>query len=240
MDLKKRIWELDALRGAFLLIMIAVHITYDLTELMCIVTLKDTRLYDFFRDQAGVLFLLLSGICATLGSKPVKRGLQVLAGAACVTIVTVGMAALGLAGPEIRIWFGVLHCLGMCMLLWPLSRKLPTVGRLLLGIGIILLGGYLLDHLRVDTYLLIPFGIVPRHFASSDYFPLLPHFGWFLIGSVLGQTLYRQRQSLLPDKWSRNPVSRSLMWMGRHSLIIYLLHQPVIYAVIYLYTLGRT
>ena len=227
--MKKRIWELDALRGVLLLVMIYVHITYDLTELFGVVTLKHSGFYDFARGWTGVAFLLLSGTCVTFGKHPVKRGLTVLAGGICVTLVTAGMAAVGLADPDIRIWFGILHCLGFCMLLWPLLEKLPPVGRLLLGIAIILLGSYLNDRVRIGTDLLLPFGLFSRGFASSDYFPLLPFLGWFLVGSFLGQTVYRRKESLLPEAPGRNLLSRSLSWMGRNSLTIYLAHQPVIY-----------
>ena len=72
-------------------------------------------------------------------------------------------------------------------------------------------------------------GFAPYGFASSDYFPLFPNLGYFLLGAVLGRALYAERKSLLPGG---NPPAKALQWMGRRSLLIYLLHQPILAAVV--------
>ena len=71
-------------------------------------------------------------------------------------------------------------------------------------------------------------------FSSSDYFPLLPYLGWFLLGACLGRLLYSERRSLLPDFPAGAWPIRALRWCGVHSLWIYLLHQPVLYALVQL------
>jgi uncharacterized membrane protein len=76
----------------------------------------------------------LSGICVTLGSRSVHRGLIVLGCGFVCTAVTYGMYRLGLSGKSIIIYFGVLHCLGICMLLWPLVKKCPVWLLVVLGI----------------------------------------------------------------------------------------------------------
>ena len=72
-------------------------------------------------------------------------------------------------------------------------------------------------------------GFAPYGFASSDYFPLFPNLGYFLLGAVLGRALYAEKKSLLPRE---NPPAKALQWMGRKSLLIYLLHQPILAAVV--------
>ena len=184
------------------------------------------------------LFLLVSGICVTLGSHPVKRGIIVfLCGLLC-TAVTGGMYLLGMSGRAIIIWFGVLHCLGVCMLLWPLTKKLPTWALGALGLILVLVGLGIRD-VRLETDILAPLGLYSRHFFSSDYFPLLPNLGWFLLGAVLGRTVYRKKETLLPRVNPRNVLVRILCWCGNKSLLIYLLHQPVLAGVFELVLLLR-
>ena len=140
--MKKRIWELDAIRGLFLLLMIAFHLWYDLIYLYGIVELTAPKLYGFVNSWGGVPFIVISGICATLGSKPAKRGLQVLGGGLIITAVTVGVYLLHFADRGIIIYFGILHCLGTCMLLWTLLRKLPTPAIAVMGVVMIAVGLY--------------------------------------------------------------------------------------------------
>ena len=231
--MKKRIWELDALRGLGILGMIAIHVAFDLIVLFRVWQPESTALFDFGQDWGGVIFLLLSGICVTLGAKPVKRGIAVFACGMLVTAVTVGMYLLHFSGAGIIIYFGVLHCLGVCMLLWPVFRKSPAWLLLLLGVVLAAAGLYLkFSDIRVATSLLTPFGLPSYTFSSSDYFPLLPNLGYFLLGAFLGRTVYKKKESLLPGANLRNPVIRFLLFCGKHSLIIYLLHQPVIAAII--------
>lgn len=230
--MKKRIWELDALRGLAILVVIAIHLTYDLVVLYDVWDLKDPRLFNFSRDWGGVIFLVISGICVTLGSRPVKRGITVFLCGMVITLVTTGMYLLNFTGKDIIIYFGVLHCLGTCMLLWPLLRKCPTWLLAALGIGMVAAGLYVTTHVRVGFPWLIPLGFTTRSFSSSDYFPLLPNLGYFLIGAFLGRTLYRKQVSLLPKVNPGNPIIRFLCFCGKQSLLIYLLHQPVLAAAI--------
>jgi uncharacterized membrane protein len=74
----------------------------------------------------------------------------------------------------------------------------------------------------------MPLGLYWKGFASSDYFPILPNLGYFLVGAAIGKTLYRKKETLLPMVNPRNPILRCLQFFGRHSLWIYLLHQPIL------------
>ena len=237
--MKKRIWELDAARGICILGMIVVHAVYDMVELYRLVSWEYPAIYSFVQSWGGVLFLLISGICVTLGSRSVKRGLIVLGCGLLVSAVTVGMCLLDFADKSILIYFGVLHCLGTCMLLWPVFKKLPNWALVAMGTAMVLAGLYLDGHVRVDHYFLVPLGVMPSLFQTSDYFPLLPNLGFFLLGAVLGRTLYRKKESLLPKVNSRNPVLRFLQFLGRHSLEIYLLHQPLLSGIFTLIVMLR-
>ena len=231
--MKKRIWELDALRGFCVLGMVVVHFIYDLVELYALVEWHYPPVFEFVKQWGGVLFLLISGICVTLGSRNIRRGALVfLCGMVC-TAVTYGMYRLNLSGKGIIIYFGVLHCLGVCMLLWPLFRKLPHWALALVGLALVVFGLYLRELPRVDQIWLMPLGLPWKTFSSSDYFPLLPYLGFFLVGSALGRSLYRNKTSLLPKVNERNFIIRFLSWCGKQSLWIYLLHQPVLSGIFY-------
>lgn len=226
--MKQRIWELDALRGLCVLGMVAVHAVYDLTVLYKLVDCNIPPIFYFIQTWGGVLFLLISGISATLGSHPVKRGLLVFSCGLLCTGVTAAMEALNLASKGMTIWFGVLHCLGICMVLWPVFRKLPAAFLAVIGIVMVALGLWFDASVTVSFPWLIPIGITYPGFITSDYFPLLPNLGFFLLGSFIGKTIYKNKESLLSGIDSKNPVLRFLQNCGKYSLWIYLLHQPVL------------
>lgn len=227
--MKNRIWELDALRGICILGMVAVHLGYDLGNLYGLTYPKS---FYFVQNWGGVLFLLISGICVTLGRRHLKRGLTVFACGMLCTSVTAGMVALGLADKGLTIYFGILHCLGLCMLLWPTFRRLPAWALAVTGGILAAAGAYLNACVTVDFPWLVGLGIVYPGFASSDYFPLLPNLGYFLIGAALGRSVYHTQVSRFPNVDPDTPVLRFLRCCGRCSLPIYLLHQPVITAIL--------
>lgn len=216
----KRIWELDALRGLCILVMVAVHLVYDLQ-------LPTGPVFTFVQLWGGTVFFLLSGLCVTLGSRPVRRGAVVFGAGLLCTGVTGALCALGFLPQTMVIRFGVLHCLGSCMLLWPLFRRWPVWLTGPLGLVLAVLGIWLTEHVVVSFSGLAWLGLLYPGYASADYFPILPYLGFFLLGSVLGKLLYPQKTSLLPQ-WEKLWVFRCLGWCGRHSLVIYLLHQPVL------------
>ena len=215
-----RIWELDALRGLCILGMVAVHLVFDLQ-------FPTGKAFAFVQLWGGVLFFLLSGLCATLGSRPVRRGAMVLGAGLLCTAVTLAGRALGMLPDYMVIRFGVLHCLGACMLLWPVFRKLPVWLLAALGTGFGVLGIYLTQCVMVEFSGFAWLGLLYPSYSSADYFPLLPYLGFFLLGAVLGRLLYAKKKSLLPQ-WETIWVFRALRWCGRHSLILYLLHQPLL------------
>lgn len=233
-NMKKRIWELDFLRGVCILGVVIVHLIYDLVDLYKIIDWEYPAAFKFIKDWGGIIFILLSGVCVTLGSRSVRRGILVfLCGMIC-TAVTYGMYHFKLAGQGIIIYFGVLHCLGVCMLLWPLFKKCPWWLLAVIGLALTALGFYIDAQVRVEFQWLVPLGLHVQGFQTSDYFPLLPYLGFFLLGAVLGRTAYAGKETLLPRVNENNPLIRFFLLCGKHSLWIYLLHQPVLSGICYL------
>lgn len=227
----KRIWELDALRGVCILGMVAVHFLYDLRSLL---PLPPWPLFSFIQNWGGAAFVVLSGICVTLGSRCLRRGALVFACGMLCTAVTWGLYRLGLAGKELVILFGVLHCLGTCMAAWVLFSRLSTWGLVLTG-TVLAAAGLLAARCAVPTPWLLWLGLTPPNFASGDYFPLLPNLGFFLLGAALGRRVYRHRRTLFPGTDPQRLPVRLLCCCGRHSLLIYLLHQPILAALLWIW-----
>lgn len=229
--MKKRIWELDAFRGICILGMIVVHFVYDLVYLYRLVDWKYPTWFSLVQGYGGILFIVLSGICVTLGHRHAKRGAIVLGCGFLISLVTYAMYRLGFITKGTIIYFGVLHCLGVCMLLWEPLRRLPTAALLCAGLALAAVGLYLnLGQVYpVDTPYLMFLGLRCKYFsAGGDYFPLMPNLGYFLIGAALGRTVYAKKESLLPRVNDRNPVIRFFSFCGRQSLFIYMGHQPIL------------
>ena len=227
---KPRIWELDALRGVCILCVIVVHFLFDLSFFGGL-DLTLPAWYIFIQEYGGAIFVVLSGVCVTLGSKSVRRGLIVFACGMLITAVTYGMYRLGMSGADVVVKFGVLHLLGVCMLVYPAFKKLPPATLTVLGL-VIAITGYAIRGVVVPQHWLFPLGLTYEGFTSSDYFPLFPQLGYFLIGAAIGKTAYREKRTFLPGAFQQTPVARFFCWCGRQSLFIYLLHQPIVYGLL--------
>lgn len=219
-----RIPELDAARGICVLGMIIVHLLYDLTELYPVLSREYPPFFLFLKDWGGIAFFLISGIAVTLGHRHLRRGAVVFG---CGLLVSAAMRLTG----AMPIRFGVLHCLGVCMFLWGLFRKLPTKAIGIVGAALAVVGAFF-GARTVSVPYLYPLGLTAPGFVSADYFPLLPYFGYFLLGAICGKRLYPDRRSLFGKISFAHPLLRFLCLCGRHSLFIYLIHQPLLILII--------
>ncbi len=227
-----RIWELDALRGFSILAVIVLHFLYDIQFLFGYSVL-DNPVLSLLQRYGGVIFILLSGICATLGRRSVRRGLLVFFSGLLITLATAVLVRFGFSNKDVLIRFGILHLLGSCMLLWPLFRRMTPPLLAVLGVLSVVLGLWF-SSLTVTTPWLFPLGLVSPGFSSADYFPLFPHLGWFLLGAATGKTMYRNRQTLFPGSAQDLFLFRFFRICGIHSLWIYLLHQPVLFLLLWM------
>ena len=230
---------LDELRGLDLISMMCYHGLWDVVFLFGVQLPWYTGMPGHLWQQSICwVFILLSGFCVPLGHRTLKRGAQVFAAGALVTVVTLVFM------PEDRVVFGVLTFLGSAMLLTgvlePLLKKIPPAAGLAVSAVLFALTYHLDERwlgfggLRLAlpdawyaNYFTAFFGFLPFDFYSTDYFGLLPWLFLFWAGYYLHKAVGRRRMEPL-----RRPVCPALGWMGRHSLLLYLLHQPVIYGVL--------
>jgi uncharacterized membrane protein len=231
----ERFWEVDAARGVAIIMMVVYHSTYDLDVLGGYDIQSTSGLWSLFADVTAGLFLLLVGVSLAISrarttltgwrlfGKYLARGLRILAYGMVLTLVflVLGMGVVA---------FGILHLIGVSIILaYPFLRLRFT--NLILGILVFAVGMYILaQNLYSESFWLLPFGVVPEGVMMPDYRPLLPWFGVVLIGLFLGNVVYGGRLPGLADK---APVLvRPLLPLGRNSLFIYLVHQPIVVAVL--------
>lgn len=238
-----RFWEIDSLRGIAIVMMIIYHLCYDLYFLCDFPINIHSFQWIFFQRVTASLFLLLVGISLTISYskstekyskkeiflKNMKRGIKIFTWGVVITIFTFIFLSNGV------ILFGILHLIGVSIIIsFPLLDY--KYKNLALGLIVISMGVYL-SNFTFDTTYLLWLGFEPNFFFSFDYFPILPWYGVVLIGIFLGNLIYpeSERRFGIPD-FSGNIVSRSLSFLGKHSLKIYLIHQPII--IMLLYALG--
>ncbi len=226
--MKKRVWELDFIRGGAILIMIAIHLAVDLM-LAGKIEYIESSFFWFVKLYGGIIFVLISGICAEFSKNNLKRGLVVFGCGMLLTIVTAALYKLGICPQDILIQWGVLHLIGFSMMIYPLYKKLPKPAALILALAILAAGYYLRAEVWTTNPYLLPLGIEPVGFKTRDWYPILPNTGWFMLGSLLGRTLYREKLSLFPDGPQENAIVSFLSRVGRNSLRIYLISQPLTY-----------
>ena len=223
---EKRIPELDLLRGIAVTGMIVVHFFYDL-QYFGKVSLVLPKWLDIAGKYGHLVFILISGICATLGHRTFQRGLLVFACGLLVSYVTLYLEYI-LGFPKIGIWFGILHLLGFSMMFYPLFRDYYGWELFFLSLFLICAGFYF-QKFTVEKPGLFPFGLCAENqYHGSDYFPILPYFGWFLLGAAAGKLLYPERKSRFHLISRENRITGFLQRLGQNSLFIYLVHQPVL------------
>ncbi|MGE5455419.1 MAG: heparan-alpha-glucosaminide N-acetyltransferase [Methylocystaceae bacterium] len=222
---RHRAWEIDFLRGLSILLMVIYHTAYDLKEFYGLPVPYDHFLvYPLTKLFAG-LFIALCAVSCGFSRRNTRRGLLLLLLAIGITVVT------NIAIPGSNISFGILHLLGVAILLYPLLHKMGLWPLLIIGLLFIAVS-FLLPTIKVDHDWLAPLGIYSANFSSVDYFPLFPWLGVFMFGIAIGDRFYPVPHSLLKPL-PENIINR----VGRQTLIIYLLHQPLVMGLLYL-TLG--
>lgn len=236
--MKKRYHTLDGIRGLALINIIIYHAIWDLVHIFGFD-------WQWYRSHGAYIwqqvlcctFILVSGFCRGLGKEWFKRGITVFLAGIVITLVTL------IATPESRIIFGVLTLIGSCMLIQPLIEPLLKKCQPIIGFTISLFLFCLTRHIAQGAIGLgslwhwkIPagwyrnlltayFGFPSPDFFSSDYFPLFP---WFFL-FITGYFMYRIAEKYQLLYLLKPSILKPVEWLGRHSLVIYMLHQPVIY-----------
>lgn len=214
------------------------HTTYDLDTFGGYPIQSTSGFWARFADTTAFAFVFLVGVSLTISYSRVEaklsgwklfrkyllRGLRIIGYGMILTAFTwaTGMGV---------IVFGILHLIGVSIILaYPFLRF--RFANLILAFPVIAAGlyihalGFYSEHIW-----LVPFGVLPENLAMPDYRPLLPWFGVVLLGLFAGNVLYAYVRRTIQRFQQPQPV-KSLAFLGRHSLFIYLIHQPIIVAVL--------
>ena len=238
-----RFTELDAARGIAILMMIVFHTVFDLYFFNIYPVNVSGGFWRYFAFSTASLFLFIAGISLSvshsravqlagalngLAVKFLKRGAGIFACGLVVTLATWLYLGQGF------VIFGILHAIGVSVMLSPLFFRFRS-RNILIG-AVVIVTGIALAYAGITGPLwLCPIGIHPAHFNSVDYTPLFPWFGFVLIGLGTGEMIYPGgRPSFTVPAIPPNVLS-PLAALGRHSLVIYLVHQPMIIVLLHLF-----
>lgn len=241
-DLSNRVHLIDEVRGLSILLMIVYHTFFDI---VCIFNVKIAAFYSPFVEFLAVffagLFIFISGTACHYSRNNLKRGAFCFGAGMVITIVTYFFMR------DELVQFGILHFLGICMMLFPLFKKLfykiPSYIGAFLCIFLFLLtynvpNGFLgfsgifsiqLPSAFYNTPFLFPLGFPYPDFFSTDYFSIFPWIFVFAAGGFFGVSVKEKKLPAFAYKMHIPPLA----FIGRHTLIIYLLHQPVVYGILY-------
>lgn len=245
---RKRIHLLDEVRGFSLILMVFFHAFYLIGYSYGVNFCRE--LFDFFFPAqpffAG-LFIFICGISCNLSRSNLKRGLLLFGAAVLLSGVMWCATFWRMVTADNQIWFGVLHLLAVCILLYTILRPLlshitPWLGLSVCAALFVLcyhvpasMGGFFgirdlftmaIPAAPTDHPLLYPLGLCPIS-PCGDYVPLLPWAFCFFGGTFVGVWATRHKF----PKWTYRNRFPALSVIGRHTLLIYLFHQPILYVL---------
>lgn len=236
-----RINIIDEVRGLCIILVVLYHAIYTLANIFLLPwAIEIFAVIRVWQPILPAMFILISGVSCHLSRSNIKRGLRMLAISAAMTLV------LAVFMPSEIIWFGIIHFLAVMNLLGGALKKYIDKIPAAVGIAVFAVLFVLTYHIQRHSFgldglwsvnipeslyftnLTAPLGFYTNTFRSADYVPLLPWAFLFVIGMILG----RYAKSLPPSLCKMH--IRPLAFVGRHTMIIYLVHQPIIVGLGYL------
>ena len=233
---KSRVYMLDILRGIAVLGMVFHHALVS-AEIVFETSFEFllTTAFEVVQLIFVMVFLLVSGICTNYSRSIVRRGAVVTAAALIVSFATcVVMPMIGLDG--LSIYFGILHMFGLSMLIYGLCRKLfekipPLWGIIIFTVLFFAYYAFYKTNPSSEYYSLVPFGVsCVKLPPQGDYYPLFPFFFMFMTGTYLGKYV---KQRKFPEFFYEFRF-KPLEFCGKYSLLVYIIHQPIIFGTFYL------
>ncbi|MEZ4813792.1 MAG: heparan-alpha-glucosaminide N-acetyltransferase [Bdellovibrionota bacterium] len=226
--------EIDLLRGLAVIAMILYHLSWDIDNMGVGLNFSQFT-WDMGATLIGSTFLFLVGLSswiekenyssANLYKKTARKFIRTFFAALMVSAISFAYM------PRTPIYFGILHCISASYLALIVYQKAPRPLVLASTILILVLGNYFYFNPLQNPQL---FWFAMSDFKGmADYYPFLPWSGVALLGYFCGKYLspiLKERNSKEEFlKQNKNkPHHKTLTFLGKHSLIIYLVHQPIL------------
>lgn len=227
--LSQRFQELDLFRGTAVIGMIFYHTIFALNFLNIAQTNIFSDLWLPYLRFVQFTFLGLVGVAVAISKKTyaqqIKRALKILTSALMITIVTYIVVR------NYFVVFGILHLITVSIFILPAIKNKKYMG-LILGLAVIAIWLFIRD-IESDNIIFFILGFRNTTISSLDYFPIFPWISVPLFGLEIGHYLYRNNAPIIDTKCPK--LLHPVLFFGRHSLVIYLIHVPIILALIFIY-----
>lgn len=223
-----RITELDFFRGIALILMVYFHLLWSMSELYGYDIIYSTWVNFYIGKISAILFILISGIVFSFGKFSRKRFLL-------LTVIALGISGVSyLYNDEHFIKFGIIHFFALSSILAVLAKNINKYVIIVIWIIVILAGSWISTIATNSDYLFFVW-IINKWFQSADFYPVIPRFGVYLLGMWISKIFYAKKKNLYWKTFNVWPIN----FVGRNTLLIYLIHQPIIIFILYLiYILG--
>jgi len=228
--------EIDFVRGIAIILMVLFHLIVDLKDIYAY-NLEYLQGFWYLEGKlSAILFIIICGVSSTLGRSSTYHGIKVLLWGMLLTAVTY------FYNGSYYILFGILHFLGISLLSASFMGKRPLLWLFITSLGTMIIGMLFSERFVTNPYL-FPVGLITSTFSSLDYYPLFPWYGVFLFGIILGRMIYTDKKGLgfsqVPymqlDILAPVGALKMIIWLGQHSLGIYLVHQPILLTALYIF-----
>lgn len=221
----ERLQIIDALRGLAALAMIIHHASFDLEQFYgYYLPFFHSEFFFVLQFIFSGIFIFLCGVSSNFSRNNLKRGIICLAAGAAVTVASL------IIFPDMPIYFGILQCLGSCILIYALAgrllSRLPAEAGVLIWLTVFAVNYYIYKSaLPIESPYFFILGFPSYDFSAADYYPLLPYLWLFLSGTALGSLVISRR---FPEGFYKFPRIPVLSFLGRNALWVFIFHQPVI------------
>lgn len=258
---KKRVWEIDFLRGLMILFVVWDHFMWDINTFKPYQTDFFNWLYALsqtYYSAMGIrriaqpvfvtMFVFTSGVSCSFSHSNGRRAIKMVIFACLLTAGTYALSSI--VGANFKMNFNVIHVIALSTLLWAFiefcrskcksdwQKNIFGVVMAIVTITAIVVGGYADFKPWTNDNPMWFFlakhssNTAYREFCGADYLPFLPDFGWFLVGAFLGGIVYKEKTSIFPSVNSKFVCP--ITFCGRHSLWVYFGSQIVMFGLVYL------
>ncbi len=247
--MRERVRYIDFFRGLAIINMIIYHTLYDLKYIFLVhMNFFNLESFYFYQQYICISFIFLSGVSSNYSSKLLKNGIKLFVISLIITCITIFFSK------GMEIYFGVLHFLSIGMILIWLYHTYIKKNRIysekkhnllfILTLMVFVLVKLSVDNMDFiymffyDIFSNIPFSFIigfPKpEFYSSDYFPIIPWIFLMFSGYFFSRSIFHKKINAKFNEITFFNYLSFIEYIGKHSLIIYVLHQVIIYFALYL------